>query len=446
MPEHRACRPKLPNHHSRAVRVNEPERCSTTHTPALCLGERSSGEAKPAQRRARSNKFLFGTSPTIKRGSIAGHLNSLRGKRAATSQARPSHHVEKRATKQPRASVSLASPHLGSSGHPTLSPYQIEGHKHTSFFSGASPTMKPRSIAGHLVSLKASTPQLHKLGRFTTSKNEQQNNHRKRRVGKPTSTTRLDTPLSLPSQIEGRGRTSVPSQPMGRVASAASSTPLGTSLGRAAVRSWRLDYPTQAHASQHVTIADPTPQPMQRPRPKNAHRRWQCSSLGPPAHASGRKPKATGNIATSRTQRGSCRAPRHPTPPHHARSAATSPAPHRPPRGAPRLARSTATSRTRRGSCRTPEGIRPRPIVHVPPPHRSPSPGLQADARGLQATPQHPTPDKVHAARPKAPGPTPPCTFSRRVARPPRASDRHAHAPSICPCAAHCAWGVGVAT
>jgi len=44
---------------------------------------------------------------------------------------------------------------------------------------------------------------------------------------------------------------------------------------------------------------------------------------------------------------------------------------------------------------------------------------------------------------PKAPGPTPPRTFRRRTARPPRASGHPAHSPSTCPLGGHHAWRVG---
>jgi hypothetical protein len=110
-------------------------------------------------------------------------------------------------------------------------------------------------------------------------------------------------------------------------------------------------------------------------------------------------------------------------------------------------------------------------------------------AQGLQAAPQRHTLNEVHVARPKAPDSTPPCMFHHRTSRqpsssqpklegniatfhsqrgscrtpkgtrhcftlqvspprhrrqPPSTVDHHPHASSICPCAAHSAWGVGV--
>ena len=111
-------------------------------------------------------------------------------------------------------------------------------------------------------------------------------------------------------------------------------------------------------------------------------------------------------------------------------------------------------------------------------------------AQGWQASPQRHTLNEVHVARPKAPGSTPHCMFHHRAnhqpsssqpklegniatfhsqqgscrtpkgtrhcltvqvppphrrRQPPSSADHHPHAPSIHPCAAHSAWGVGVA-
>ena len=111
-------------------------------------------------------------------------------------------------------------------------------------------------------------------------------------------------------------------------------------------------------------------------------------------------------------------------------------------------------------------------------------------AQGWQASPQRHTLNEVHVARPKAPGSTPHCMFHHRAnhqpsssqpklegniatfhsqqgscrtpkgtrhcltvqvppphrrRQPPSSADHHPHAPSICPCVAHSAWGMGVA-
>lgn len=238
--------------------------------------------------------------------------------------------------------------------------------------------MKPRSIASHLVSLKASTPQLHKLGRFTTSKNEQQNNHCKRRVGKPTSTTRLDTPLSLPSQIEGRGRISIPSNKTTTDATPEAQEcppPMAVQLP------WTSGACLGAQAQgdrQHRNIPHPTRfmscAEAPDPTPPCTFRHHVAN----PPQASARSPEAgTQHRNIPHPTRFMPHARRHPAPPHRARSAAAPPALPGPPGECPRTTSNTTTSHARQGSCRTPEGTRPHPTVHVQPPCRPPSSGLR---------------------------------------------------------------------
>ena len=74
---------------------------------------------------------------------------------------------------------------------------------------------------------------------------------------------------------------------------------------------------------------------------------------------------------------------------------------HQPSSSQPKLEGNIATFHSQQGSCRTPKGTRHCLTVQVPPPHR------------------------------------------RR--QPPSSADHHPHAPSICPCVAHSAWGMGVA-
>ena len=132
---------------------------------------------------------------------------------------------------------------------------------------------------------------------------------------------------------------------------------------------------------------------------------------------------------------------------------------------------------------------------HLTPPHQACSATAQpskhrASPRKGGIPQQRPTLNEVHAARPKAPGSTPPCMFHHRTnhqpsssqpklegniatfhsqqgscrtpkgtrhcltvqvppphrrRQPPSSADHHPHAPSICPCVAHSAWGMGVA-
>lgn len=158
----------------------------------------------------------------------------------------------------------------------------------------------------------------------------------KRRLSKPTSLARLNIPLSLPARRRGMGVHPFQSTRWGgwdrHLAPRRSTRCPPEELRARSASAPQRERP----ALQHVTIADPTPRPQPRPTPKNAHRRWQCSSLGPPAHALERKPmagKQHNNIP--RPTRFMSRAQRHPTPPHRARSEAASPALLGPPTATP---------------------------------------------------------------------------------------------------------------
>ena len=150
-----------------------------------------------------------------------------------------------------------------------------------------------------------------------------------------------------------------------------------------------------------------------------------------------------GNIATFRAQQGSCRTPKgtrfrpdeHVLAPHAFKNIGLA-------QGWPSI---TTTSHTQRGSCRTPEGTRLHPTLHVSSSYQPSTILKPAQVRRQHRNIPFSTRLMSHAQRRTRHCLTVQVLPPHRRRQPPSSADHHTHAPSICPCAAHSAWGVGVA-
>ena len=105
----------------------------------------------------------------------------------------------------------------------------------------------------------------------------------------------------------------------------------------------------------------------------------------------------------------------------------------------------TTTSHTQRGSCRTPEGTRLHPTLHVSSSYQPSTILKPAQVRRQHRNIPFSTRLMSHAQRSTQHGLTAQVSPPHRRRQPPSSADHHPNAPSICPCAAHSAWGVGVA-
>ena len=113
-------------------------------------------------------------------------------------------------------------------------------------------------------------------------------------------------------------------------------------------------------------------------------------------------------------------------------------------RAGPRLAGITTTSHTQRGSCRTPEGTRLHPTLHVSSSCQPSTILKPAQVRRQHRNISFSTRLMSHAQRRTQHCLTVQVSPPHRRRQPPSSADHHSHAPSICPCAAHSAWGVWV--
>ena len=105
----------------------------------------------------------------------------------------------------------------------------------------------------------------------------------------------------------------------------------------------------------------------------------------------------------------------------------------------------TTTSHTQRGSSRTPEGTQFHPTLHVSSSYQPSTILKPAQVRRQHRNIPFSTRLMSHAQRRTQHCLTVQVSPPHGRRQPPSSADHHPHAPSICPCVAHSAWGMGVA-